>query len=84
MKESEGRGTRAKENADQGSVIGASHWFVGFLASFMAGIIIVIVVQVFLFAIISCLVFGWLKCNFILVEITIYEELLPGAIINTR
>ena len=46
VKESEGRGVRAKEDVDQSSVIGTSHWFVGFLASFMAGIIIVLVVQV--------------------------------------
>jgi hypothetical protein len=46
VKESEGRGTRAKENVEPGRFLSASHWLFGMAASFIAGIIVVLAVQV--------------------------------------
>lgn len=49
VKESEGRGTRAKDNVEPGRFLSASHWLFGMAASFIAGIIVVLAVQVLFF-----------------------------------
>ncbi|KZS13967.1 furin-like protease 2 [Daphnia magna] len=46
VKESEGRGIRAKDNVEPGHFISASHWLFGVAASFIAGLIVVLAIQV--------------------------------------